>query len=101
MVWPESIAYFGIRSNGAHRALEREVSMGKQRRKLVHFLAVDTLDPLCGGDGGEPTNVAVNGVSVCPGCAERMSEQVERPPEHPPLRSPLRRWGSARRPARP
>ncbi len=64
--------------------------MTKQRRKLVHFLALDTRDPLCGGEGKGESGAAVNGVAVCATCARKVSEQLGDVLELPVLRPPGR-----------
>jgi hypothetical protein len=52
--------------------------MTKQRRKLIHFLALESGEPLCGGVGEEVWRVAVNGVAICSSCARRVAEQAQR-----------------------
>jgi hypothetical protein len=63
------------------------MAMRKQRRRLIHFVALDTRDPLCGGDGEEAWPVAVNGVAVCSTCARRVAERAQRAAPRP-VRAP-------------
>jgi hypothetical protein len=50
--------------------------MKPQRRRLVHFVSLDSERPLCGGDGADTTQVALNGVAVCAACAQRIAEEL-------------------------
>jgi hypothetical protein len=46
------------------------------RRRLVHFLDVDTREPLCDGLGHQAVAAVVNGVSICAVCAHRVTDDI-------------------------
>jgi hypothetical protein len=52
--------------------------MTKLRGKLIHFLALESGEPLCGGVGREVWRVGGNGVAICSNCARRVAEQAQR-----------------------
>lgn len=47
-------------------------------RRLVHFLDIETREPLCGGGGTQAVPSVVNGVSICAVCARRVTDDVGR-----------------------
>ena len=48
------------------------------RHRLIHFLDVDTREPLCGGSLQQAASAAMNGVSLCDVCARRVTEDIGR-----------------------
>jgi hypothetical protein len=48
------------------------------RGRLLHFLDIDTREPLCGGGHPRPASASVNGVSLCDVCARRVTDHLGR-----------------------
>lgn len=42
-------------------------------RRPVHFLEIDTREPLCGGEGQHPAGAPPSGVSLCDVCVRRLT----------------------------
>lgn len=63
-----------------------------QRLRLVHFLDLQTREPLCDGIGQQAATVALNGVFLCEACARRVTDHAGRVVGRP---TTLAAWSSS------